>query len=164
MELIFLKAPAGVTPEDRLLLQFQGMIAEYERAQIAERCRRGKKHMAQQGGVNVLSGAPYGYRYVRKSDTSAACYESESRPRWCGWCLRSIPSRRLSINAIARLLNERQIATRTGRGRWERSTVWGMLRNPAYRGTACYGKTEHTAPATNHAPSASTENLAQSRR
>src|SRR5579863_7291344 len=33
-------------------------------------------------------------------------------------------------------------ATRTGRGRWERSTVWGMLRNPAYRGTACYGKTE----------------------
>src|SRR5260370_7736882 len=48
----------------------------------------------------------------------------------------------LSINAIARLLNERQIATRTGKGRWERSTVWGMLRNPAYRGTACYGKTE----------------------
>ena len=48
----------------------------------------------------------------------------------------------LSINAIARMLNERQIATRTGKGRWERSTVWGMLRNPAYRGTACYGKTE----------------------
>ena len=39
-------------------------------------------------------------------------------------------------------MNERQIATRTGKGRWERSTVWGMLRNPAYRGTACYGKTE----------------------
>src|SRR5438132_456179 len=49
---------------------------------------------------------------------------------------------RLSINAIARLLNERQIATRTRKGRWERSTVWGMRRNPAYRGTACYGKTE----------------------
>jgi site-specific DNA recombinase len=48
----------------------------------------------------------------------------------------------LSINAIARLLNERQVATRTGKGCWERSTVWGMLRNPAYRGTACYGKTE----------------------
>jgi site-specific DNA recombinase len=49
---------------------------------------------------------------------------------------------RLSINAIARLLNERRIATRTGKGRWEKSTIWGMLRNPAYRGTACYGKTE----------------------
>src|SRR5436189_5142956 len=48
----------------------------------------------------------------------------------------------LSINAIARLLNERQIATRTGKTRWERSTVWAMLRNPAYQGKACYGKTE----------------------
>ena len=38
--------------------------------------------------------------------------------------------------------HDRQIATRTGKGRWERSTVWEMLRNPAYRGTACYGKTE----------------------
>ena len=61
VELIFLKAcrlgshSGGL----ELLVQFQGMIAEYERAQIAERCRRGKKHMAQQGGVNVLSGAPY---------------------------------------------------------------------------------------------------------
>jgi len=64
VELIFLKAPAGATPEDQLLVQFQGMIAEYERAQIAERWRRGKKHMAHQGGVNVLSGAPFGYRYV----------------------------------------------------------------------------------------------------
>ena len=48
----------------------------------------------------------------------------------------------LSINAIARLLNEREIPTRTGKSRWERSTVWAILRNPAYRGAACYGKTE----------------------
>src|SRR3954468_21837143 len=75
VETRFLNAPQGATPEDQLLVQFQGMIAEYERAQIAERCRRGKKHMAQQGGVNVLSGAPYGYLYIRKSDASAAYYE-----------------------------------------------------------------------------------------
>jgi site-specific DNA recombinase len=49
---------------------------------------------------------------------------------------------RLSINEIARMLNERQIPTRTATTRWERSTVWGMLRNPAYRGRACFGKTE----------------------
>ena len=143
VELIFLKAPAGATPEDQLLVQFQGMIAEYERAQIAERCRRGKKHMAQQGGVNVLSGAPYGYRYVRKSDTSAAFYEViEAEAKVVRMVFEIYTQQGLSINAIARLLNERRIATRTGKGRWERSTVWGMLRNPAYRGTACYGKTE----------------------
>src|SRR6202047_4745946 len=75
VELIFLKSPAGATPEDQLVVQFQGMIAEYERAQITERCRRGKRHRAQQGAINVLSGAPYGYRYVKKTDTSAAYYQ-----------------------------------------------------------------------------------------
>src|SRR6202035_4743307 len=61
VELVFLKSPAGASPEDQLLVQFQGMIAEYERAQIAERSRRGKRHRAQQGIVNDPSGTPYGY-------------------------------------------------------------------------------------------------------
>jgi site-specific DNA recombinase len=143
VELVFLKAPAGTSPEDQLLLQFQGMIAEYERAQIAERSRRGKRHRARQGLVNVLSGAPYGYRYVRKSDSSAAYYEViESEAQVVRVVFDIYTQQGLSINAIARLLNERQIPTRTGTTRWERSTVWGLLRNPAYRGRACYGKTE----------------------
>src|SRR3979409_1995016 len=99
--------------------------------------------MAQQGVVKVLSGAPYGYRYVRKSDTSAAFYEVvEAEAKVVRMVFEIYTQKSLSINAIARLLNERQIVKRTGKGRWERSTVWGMLRNPAYRGTACYGKTE----------------------
>src|SRR6185295_333132 len=44
VETVFIKAPQSATPEDNLLLQFQGMIAEYERAQILERSRRGKRH------------------------------------------------------------------------------------------------------------------------
>jgi site-specific DNA recombinase len=143
VELVFLKSPAGASPEDQLLVQFQGMIAEYERAQITERCRRGKRHRAQQGMVNVLSGAPYGYRYVRKNDSCAAYYEViESEAQVVRLVFEAYTQQGLSINAIARLLNERQIPTRTGTARWERSTVWGLLRNPAYRGRACYGKTE----------------------
>ena len=99
--------------------------------------------MAHQGGVNVLSGAPFGYRYVKKSDTSAAFYEvMEAEAKVVRMVFEIYTQQGLSINAVARLLNERRIATRTGKGRWERSTVWGMLRNPAYRGIACYGKTE----------------------
>jgi site-specific DNA recombinase len=143
VELVFLKSPAGTSPEDQLLIQFQGMIAEYERAQIAERCRRGKRHRAHQGMVNVLSGAPYGYRYVRKTDSSAAYYQViESEARVVRTVFEAYTQQGLSINAIGRLLNERQIPTRTGMTRWERSTVWGLLRNPAYSGRACYGKTE----------------------
>ena len=50
-----------------------------------------------------------------------------------------------SIGAIACKLNERAVPTSSGRSRWERSVVWAMLRNPAYKGRACFGKTR-TAP------------------
>jgi site-specific DNA recombinase len=143
VELIFLQAPSTVTAEDQLLVQFQGMLAEYERAQIAERSRRGKRHRAQQGSINVLSGAPFGYRYIKKTDTSAAYYqvieaEAEVVRTIFNWYTRM----GLSIGAITRELNQRQIPTRSGNGRWERSTVWGVLRNPAYSGRAGFGKTE----------------------
>jgi site-specific DNA recombinase len=36
---------------------------------------------------------------------------------------------------------EGAIGARSVHGRWERSTVWGMLRNPAYKGEACFGET-----------------------
>ena len=110
VELVFLKAPAGTSPEDQLLVQFQGMIAEYERAQIIERSRRGKRHKAHEGLVNVLSGAPYGYRYMRKTDNSAAYYEVvESEAAVVRMVFESYTQQGLSINAIARMLNERQI-------------------------------------------------------
>jgi site-specific DNA recombinase len=80
---------------------------------------------------------------VKKSGSSAAFYKViEPEAKVVRMLFEIYTQQGLSINAIARLLNERRIATRTGKGRWERSTVWGMLRNPAYRGTACYGKTE----------------------
>ena len=104
---------------------------------------RGKRHRALQGKLNVLSGAPCGYRYIRKSETSAAYYEViEAEAQVVRMVFEVYMQQGLSINAIARLLNERHIPTRTAKTRWERSTVWAMLRNPAYRGKACYGKTE----------------------
>ena len=142
VETLFVRAPRGSTPEDELLLQFQGMIAEYERAQILERSRRGKRHRARQGEVSVLSGAPFGYRFIRKTDHSAAYYQiDEEQARTVRRMFELYSIQGLSIGAIARLLNEHAIPTCKRRGRWERSTVWGMLRNPAYKGQACFGKT-----------------------
>jgi site-specific DNA recombinase len=66
IEVVFLNRELSRSPEDELLLQVQGMVAEYERAKILERSQRGKRHAAQVGSVNVLCGAPYGYRYVSK--------------------------------------------------------------------------------------------------
>src|SRR2546425_752519 len=73
-ETVFLKAPAAETPEQRLLLQFQGMIAEYERAQIAECCRRGKRHRAKAGIIDVLSSAaPYYHRHAHRAKWRHGC-------------------------------------------------------------------------------------------
>jgi len=143
VEVIFLKSPKATTPEEQLLLQFQGMIAEYERAQIAERTRRGKRYRAKSGLVNVLSGAPYGYRYVKKGEFSSAYYEVfDQEAEIVRTVYRLYTEDGLSINAIARWLNDRNIATRRKISRWERSTIWAMLRNPAYKGQACFGKTQ----------------------
>jgi site-specific DNA recombinase len=59
---VFLNRELSHSPEDELLLQVQGRVAEYARAKILERSRRGKRHAAHGGNVTVMSGAPYGYR------------------------------------------------------------------------------------------------------
>ena len=143
VETVFVRAPQMNTPEDRLLLQFQGMIAEYERAQILERSRRGKRHRAKQGEASVLSGAPYGFRYVPKTQESPGTYEiHEPEAAVVRRIYALYTGDGLPIGAITARLNEEGIPPRKAGGRWERSTVWGILKNPAYRGTACFGKTQ----------------------
>src|SRR5207344_3315963 len=113
VETVFIRAPRGSTPEDELLVQFQGMIAEYERAQILERSRRGKRHRARQGQVSVLSGAPYGYRYVRKSDDAVAYYEIlEAEASVVRMVYDRYTVEGMSIGGITRLLNEQGVPTR----------------------------------------------------
>jgi site-specific DNA recombinase len=142
VETLFVKAPQGSSAEDQLLVQFQGMIAEYERAQILERSRRGKRHRAQSGEISVMSGAPYGYRYIRKTDDAPAAYvvlEDEARVVQRIYEMYTVEG--LSIGEITRRINAEGIPTRKASARWERSTVWAVLRNSAYRGVACFGKT-----------------------
>jgi len=142
VDVVFLQGPRADTPEDVLLLQFQGMIAEYEKAQISERTRRGKRHRAQAGFVNALTGAPFGYRYVRKAEGTPARYEVvEAEAVVVREVFRRYTEESESLGALARWLTIAGIRTRTGKPRWNKSSVWDMLRNPAYRGTACFQKT-----------------------
>src|SRR6266567_8378087 len=142
----FVKGPRGDTPEDQLIVQFQGMFAEYEKAQLMERYRRGKAHRARTGSVNVLSGAPFGYRYIRKNEHAGAAYEIiEDEAALVAEMFRRYADDGASIADLARWLTSQGVPTRTGKSRWDRSVVWGMLRNPAYAGTAVFGKTQVVA-------------------
>jgi DNA invertase Pin-like site-specific DNA recombinase len=113
---VFVKGPRGDSPEDALLVQFQGMIAEYERAQILERTRRGKTHRAKAGTINVLSGAPFGYRYVRKTEHAEARYEIVAHE---AAILAELFARYadggVAIAELTRWMNTLEVATRTGK-------------------------------------------------
>ena len=143
VELVFLNHPLGRTAEEDLLLQVQGMVAEYERAKMLERSRRGKRHAARRGDVSVLACAPYGYRYVSKhagaGETRYEVVFEEARvvQRIFTWVGRD----GCSIAEVARRLQAEGLRTRRGKTWWDRTTVWGMLKNPAYRGAAMFGKT-----------------------
>jgi site-specific DNA recombinase len=136
------KGPRGDSPEDQLLVQFQGMFAEYEKAQLMERYRRGKAWRAKTGSVNVLGGAPFGYRYVRKTPECGARYEVVGHEAaLVAEMFRRYADDGAAIADLRRWLEEQGVPTRTGKERWDRSVIWGMLRNPAYSGTAVFGKT-----------------------
>src|SRR3954454_16091156 len=131
VEVVFLRNPPGHGPEENLLLQVQGMIAEYEGGKILERCRRGKQYAARHGSVNVLSGAPYGYRYIGKHEGGGqARYQvlaEEARVvrkvfAWVG-------QERCSIGEVCRRLQGEGVPTRTGKSAWDRATVWLVLKN-----------------------------------
>lgn len=143
VEVVFLNRALGKTPEDDLLLQVQGMMSEYERKKIMERSRRGKLHAAKAGSVNVLSCAPYGYRYLTKYEGGGRAQmelvpeQVEIVKQIFEWIGRD----RLSIGEVCRRLVAQGVPTAKGKGVWDRTHVWAMLRNPAYKGTAAFGKT-----------------------
>jgi len=143
VEVVFLNHPLGQSPEQDLLLQVQGMIAEYERAKILERSRRGKRHAARRGSINVLCGAPYGYRYIGRHEGGGEAHydvvlaEAQVVRQAFEWVGRD----RLSIRETCRRLEKQGVLTRTGKTWWDRTTLWAMLKNPAYKGQAAFGKT-----------------------
>jgi len=144
VEVVFLNRPLDGSAEDQLLLQVQGMIAEYERAKLLERCRRGKLHAAQQGCVSALASAPYGYRYIRKTDGGGVARfdivleQARVVRQVFDWVGRD----RLTLGEVCRRLKAQGIRTKTGNENWDRKTILDMLRHPAYKGTAEFGRTQ----------------------
>jgi len=143
----FVNRDIGDTPEDQMLLQIQGVVAEYEREKILERVRRGKLYAAQNGKVNILCGAPYGYHYNKASDNHDAYYVihpeeakvvKEAYSLYC--------NKDYNLYEIARYFTEKAYVPRSGNTKWNRTSVWRILKNPAYKGTAAYRKTKAVKP------------------
>lgn len=145
VEVLFANHSITNTPEDQLLLQVQGVIAEYEREKIMERSRRGKLHKARNGQVSVLVNAPYGYQYIccqKGSDAHYVVVLEEARivQRIYQMCVYD----HMSTKKIALQLSSEGIPTKKRAKHWDTSTIYAILKNPAYMGKAAYGRRQST--------------------
>ncbi len=146
-EIVFLNRAISDTAEDELLLQVQGIIAEYERTKILERARRGRRHAARCGAVSALTGAPFGYRYISCSQGGGVArfeiVDDEARivHSIFGW----IGLDRLSLRDVCRRLQRMGCKSPRGLRRWSATTLRSMLANPAYIGRAVLGRSRIVA-------------------
>ncbi|MGH9082758.1 MAG: recombinase family protein, partial [Acidimicrobiales bacterium] len=147
----FTDAPAldDDDPQARLLIQVQGVIAEYEKAKIAERYRRGKLWRSRIGEV-ISWKAPYGYRRIPRSAEGPARLEAfEPEAAVVRRIFGDYVAGGHSIREITRRLNADDVPTPTGKPVWGTSTVSRMLRNEAYVGRVYFNRTE-AVPTTSH--------------
>jgi site-specific DNA recombinase len=141
-EAVFLNHAFGDSPEQQMLLQMQGVFAEYERALITERTRRGRLFWARQGRVNWGGTPTYGYRLFRGTETgpqqlAVAEHEATVVRQMYRWLI----DEQLSSYAIQKRLIERTIPTRKESGRgWSQSTVIRILSSTTYKGEAWYNR------------------------
>jgi len=134
--------PLDDDPQARLLTQVQGVIAEYERAKIAERYRRGKLWRARAGEVTTWK-VPYGYRRVARHGTQPAYLELyEPEAAIVRRIFEDYVAGGHSIRTITRRLNAAGIPSPTGKAVWGTSTIGRLLRNEAYVGRVYYNRTE----------------------
>jgi site-specific DNA recombinase len=135
--------PLADDPQTRLLTQVQGVIAEYERAKIAERYRRGKLFRSRAGEV-IAWRIPYGYQRLPRDTTGPArliVFEPEAA------IVRRIfddyTTGGHSIREIVRRLCGDGVPPPTGqRPIWGTSTISRMLHNEAYIGRIYFNRTE----------------------
>ena len=134
--------PLPDDPQTQLLTQVQGVIAEYERAKIAERYRRGKLWRSRAGEV-IAWKCSYGYRRVARSAGRPAHLEVyEPEAAIVRRIFRDYVENNLSMRQITRQLNEDLVPSPTGKAVWGVSGIGRLLRNEAYIGRAYYNRTE----------------------
>ena len=145
-EVAFVQRPISDDPHDQLLLQIQGAIAEYEKAVLGERFRRGKLQKAR-AGAWVSGRAPYGYRYVPASDgVPGRLMIDEVEAELVRTLYRWLIDERMTVRQILKRLAEGPWRPRCGRRLWSTAVVHHILADSVYAGTA-YANRHETIPA-----------------
>ena len=144
------------TDEGRLQKQIRASIAEYEKAKILERMKRGKFGKAKSGSVIVGARPPYGYYTEKEGNRKWFVIDEEEssivRLIFQLYVHGDGKNPPISQNKIAAKLTEMKIPTRGDKQThvakkmpkytWRPATIRSILRQFAYTGRWPYGKTK----------------------
>lgn len=146
IEVLFLNRPKAETEEDKILQGFQGLFAEYERAKITERTRRGKLYKAKQG--NLVGHTPkFGYEYVPKTKVANGYYlVKEGEARVVKTIFDWVANGGVSMRGVIKRLHEKGVRPSKGGEKWATSTLSRLIRDETYFGRTYYNKTYSLAP------------------
>jgi site-specific DNA recombinase len=146
VEVIFLVGGVARTDEERMALQMRGVFAEYERAKIRERTRRGRLYRARAGAPPGWPNPPYGLRLLRGQRPEPATVVVEAcEANVVHQMFEWVDLERLRLRQVSQRLEQLGIKPRSG-ARWAVSTLLGILRNPLYTGQAHHQKYESIEP------------------
>jgi len=143
VKMVFINQPTQMDgAQGQLLTGMQGLFAEYERAMITERMRRGKLYRIRKGQL-LSPNPPYGYRYIPVTEINGGCWQiCEQKAEIVRAIYQWYTVEQLTISSIANRLNEKEIATPSPRGRaWQYSSVRAILKQQAYTGRTFYNRT-----------------------
>jgi hypothetical protein len=141
VEVHFCERPIGDSPDDQLLLQIQGAVAEYERAKILERSRRGRLHRARMGELGP-SRLPYGYRHMpKKHGGDGQIRVNEEEAALVRQVFEWYAQEGMTLYGLLGRVNASRWYTRAGRKEWSATTLLRMLRCEWYLGRAYYNRT-----------------------
>ncbi|MGA2264379.1 MAG: recombinase family protein, partial [Acidobacteriota bacterium] len=142
VSILFLEQPPADDPHSSLMVQIQGAVAEYERAKIAERHRRGKLHRARQGEI-FWNSVPLGYHRVPRQDNVAAhVVLDEENAALVRKIFHWHVQEKISIRQIARKITLSGVVPPRGGKVWGETTVHRILRSEAYVGTLYDNRTQ----------------------
>lgn len=145
-EVAFVHRPITDDPHDQLLLQIQGAVAEYERAVLGERFRRGKLQKARAGHW-VAGKAPYGYRYVPKRDgVPGHLVVDVAEAAIVRMLYRWLIDERMTVRQILKRLAAGPWRPRSGKRLWSSAVVHRVLSDPVYTGTGYANRHVFVAP------------------
>jgi site-specific DNA recombinase len=137
---IFLEGGAADDPLSKLMHQITGAVAEFERAKIVERNRRGKLYRARCGEV-VNWRAPFGYVRIPRRDGVAPHVEiDENKAAVVRRIFDLYTKQGITVRLIAKQLTLEETPAPGGGQEWNYYSVDRILHNEAYVGTLYYNR------------------------